>query len=56
MIFSTFDFDKMRDFLWNCGGKISERENRIQMFDIFRYSEDYENIYSMIEWYGSKII
>lgn len=53
--FYYLDFDSMRNFLWSCQGKYSEKLTRVQMFDYYRYTEDYEEMYKMIQWYGGKV-
>ena len=54
--FFYFDFDSMRSFLYHCPGTISQRETRVALFDLLRFTEKYENIYEMVERYGGKII
>lgn len=56
MAFSYFDFDSMRSFLYHCEGTISQREARVEWFDLLRIAENYNEIYEMVERFGGKII
>lgn len=44
----TFDFETLRDFVLHCHGSTPIRRARLQLFDLYRYNEDYEKIYKMI--------
>ena len=43
------DFDEMRDYIKSAPASPKIREMRLHMFDLWRYREDYEQIYIMYE-------
>lgn len=55
MTFNYLDFDSMRDWLKTFDGNFSIRRARINIFDRYRYREDYEAIYNFIEEMGGTI-
>lgn len=55
MTFKMNDFDAMRKWLQTLSGSFEIRRARINIFDRFRYREDYESIYTFIQEMGGKI-
>lgn len=55
MKFNQFDFEEMRNWLKTLPGSFEIRRARINLFDRFRYREDYEAIYNFIKEMGSEI-
>ena len=56
MKFNSTDFDDMREWLKTLPGSFSIRRARVNIFDRFRYREDYEALYKFIEEMGGEII
>lgn len=56
MEFNSTDFESMRDWLKTLPGSFSIRRARINIFDRFRYREDYESLYDFIKEMGGEII
>lgn len=50
-----FDFDVMREFVAHCPASLPIKKLRLHMFDMYRYAEDYENIYKIITDLGGAI-
>ena len=48
MTFKMYDFNAMRDWLRSLSGSFEIRRARINIFDRYRYREDYEAIYNFI--------
>lgn len=48
MTFKTYDFNAMRNWLRSLPGSFEIRRARINIFDRYRYREDYEAIYNFI--------
>lgn len=48
MTFKMYDFNAMRDWLRSIPGSFEIRRARINIFDRYRYREDYEAIYNFI--------
>ena len=55
MVFNLTDFDAMRQWLRTLSGSFEIRRARINIFDRYRYREDYEAIYNFITEMGGKI-
>ena len=47
MTFKMNDFDAMRNWLRSLSGSFEIRRARINIFDRYRYREDYEAIYNL---------
>lgn len=45
----NWNFDEMRDWIKKQPGSPKIKRLRLNMFDIYRYCEEYEKIYQMIE-------
>lgn len=56
MKFEATDFEAMRIWLRTIPGSFEIRCARINLFDRFRYREDYESLYKFIEEMGGEII
>lgn len=56
MNFKATDFDAMRNWLKSLAGSAELRRARLNLFDRYRYREDYESMYQFIEYMGGKII
>ena len=54
--FKTYEFDKMRDWLFRYPGSRSLRLVRMMLFAHYRYAEEYENIYEMVKSHGGDIL
>lgn len=50
-----FDFDEMRIFILHAPASPPIRRLRLQLFDLYRYMEDYEKLYEMVIELGGKI-
>lgn len=50
-----FDFDAMREFVAHCPASLPVKKLRLRVFDMYRYAEDYEKIYTMITDLGGII-
>lgn len=48
MTFKIYDFNAMRNWLRSLPGSFEIRRARINIFDRYRYREDYEAIYNFI--------
>ena len=48
MTFKMYDFNAMREWLRSIPGSFEIRRTRINIFDRYRYREDYEAIYNFI--------
>ena len=55
MTFKITDFDAMRNWLRTLSGPFEIRRARINIFDRYRYREDYEAIYNFIIELGGEI-
>jgi len=55
MIFNITDFDSMRKWLFTLPGSFTIRHARIEIFDRYRYQEDYESIYNFVTEMGGNI-
>lgn len=55
MIFKMNDFDAMRQWLHTLSGSFEIRRARLDIFDRYRYREDYEAIYNFITEMGGEI-
>jgi hypothetical protein len=55
MTFKVYDFDAMRNWLRSLSGSFEIRRARINIFDRYRYREDYEAIYNFIKEMGGEI-
>ena len=55
MTFKMNDFDTMRNWLYTLSGSWEIRRARINIFDRYRYREDYEAIYNFITEMGGEI-
>lgn len=55
MTFNYLDFDAMRNWLKSINGSFKIRRARINIFDRYRYREDYDAIYKFIEEMGGDI-
>lgn len=55
MTFKMTDFDTMRKWLYSLSGSFEIRRARINIFDRYRYREDYEAIYNFITEMGGEI-
>lgn len=55
MTFKMNDFDTMRKWLHTLSGSFEIRRARIDIFDRYRYREDYEAIYNFITEMGGEI-
>ena len=55
MTFKMNDFDAMRQWLHTLRGSFEIRRARINIFDRYRYREDYEAIYNFITEMGGEI-
>lgn len=55
MTFKMYDFDAMRNWLRSLSGSFEIRRARVNIFDRYRYREDYEAIYNFINEMGGKI-
>lgn len=55
MTFKMYDFDSMRKWLYTLNGSFEIRRARINIFDRYRYREDYEAIYDFITKMGGEI-
>lgn len=55
MTFNYLDFDGMRNWLKTLNGSFEIRRARLNIFDRFRYREDYEAIYDFVEELGGTI-
>lgn len=55
MTFKMTDFDAMRNWLRTLSGPFEIRRARINIFDRYRYREDYEAIYNFIIEMGGEI-
>lgn len=55
MTFKMYDFNAMRDWLRSIPGSFEIRRARINIFDRYRYREDYEAIYNFITEMGGII-
>ena len=55
MTFKIYDFDAMRNWLRSLSGSFEIRRARINIFDRYRYREDYEAIYNFIKEMGGEI-
>lgn len=55
MTFKINDFDAMRQWLRTLSGSFEIRRARINIFDRYRYREDYEAIYNFITEMGGEI-
>lgn len=55
MTFKMYDFDAMRNWLLSLSGSFEIRRARINIFDRYRYREDYEAIYNFIKEMGGEI-
>ncbi len=56
MKFKMTDFDAMREWLKTLGGSFEIRRARLNIFDRYRYREDYEAIYKFIIEMGGEIV
>ena len=43
-----FDFDTLRVFVLHCPASPPVRRLRLALFDLYRYEEDYENLYKLV--------
>ena len=43
------ELDEIRIWIWRQPASPSVRALRLRLFDLYRYSEEYEKIYQMIE-------
>ena len=50
-----FDFDSLRNFIMGCPASIPVKKLRLHLFDMYRYAEDYDNIYKLITDLGGVI-
>ena len=50
-----FDFDKLRIFVLHAPASQPIRKMRLYLFDMYRYAEEYEKIYQLIEDLGGTI-
>jgi len=55
-----FDFDEMRAFVAKAptprgSASLSVRKLRLKLFDLYRYMEDYEQLYKFVTLLGGKI-
>lgn len=55
MTFKMNDFEAMRQWLRTLNGSFEIRRARINIFDRYRYREDYEAIYNFITEMGGEI-
>ena len=55
MTFKINDFNAMRQWLYALSGSFEIRRARINIFDRYRYREDYEAIYNFITEMGGEI-
>ena len=55
MTFKMNDFDAMRQWLRTLSGSFEIRRARLDIFDRYRYREDYEAIYNFITEMGGEI-
>ncbi len=55
MTFKMNDFEAMRQWLRTLSGSFEIRRARINIFDRYRYREDYEAIYNFITEMGGEI-
>lgn len=55
MKFKATDFEAMRDWLRSLSGPFEIRRARINIFDRYRYRENYEAIYNFIKEMGGEI-
>lgn len=55
MTFKMNDFEAMRQWLRTLNGSFEIRRARINIFDRYRYREDYEAIYIFITEMGGEI-
>lgn len=55
MIFNVYDFDEMRHWLRSLPGSFKIKRARVNIFDRYRYRENYEAIYNFIKEMGGEI-
>ena len=55
MKFNYLDFEGMRKWLFNLSGAFEVRHARINLFDRFRYCEEYDKLYKFIKEMGGEI-
>ena len=54
-MFNYLDFDGMRKWLYSLKGSFEIRRARINIFDLYRYQEEYDKLYRFIEEMGGHI-
>lgn len=54
-MFGICDFDEMRDWIVSISYNSKVLQSRLDIFDAYRYSEDYESIYDFIRGLGGSI-
>lgn len=55
-MFNITDFDEMRDWIETLPGSERVKNYRLHVFDLLRYSEEYESIYEFINGLGGTIL
>ena len=55
-MFKNTDFDEMRNWIETLPGSQRLKDYRLQVFDLFRYGEDYESIYEFVNGLGGTIV
>ena len=50
-----FNFDEMRNFVMHLPASLPVKRLRLHLFDIYRYTEDYEKLYNFITELGGII-
>lgn len=50
-----FDFESMRDFIAHLHASLPIKRYRLQLFDMYRYTEDYEKLYEFFTMLGGII-
>ena len=56
MKFGITDFEEMREWIKNIPNTSSQvKEARLDIFDCYRYNEDYESIYDFIIGMGGEV-
>ena len=49
------DFEKLRTFIFKLPASPPIRRARLHLFDMYRYSEDYEQLYKYVKELGGQI-
>lgn len=56
MLFNYYDFDSMREYVLKLPAIPSVRKLRLTLFDAYRYNEEYEKLFALVESLGGKIL